>query len=59
MGTPWQYPEFAIEIGLENFTAKESLRLHVAAVHLGNYQYAYYLSKAYPEYYKKLTESKP
>jgi hypothetical protein len=48
--TPLQYASFTQDIGLENMTAKERFRAHVAAVYLGDKQYRYYVSRAYPEF---------
>ncbi len=52
--TPLQFPGFADDIGLENMSAKERFRAHVAQVYCGNRQYWYYVSKAYPDYFEKL-----
>ena len=53
-GTMFQFPAFADEIGLENMTAKERLRAHVAAVYCGDRQFWYYVSKAYPAYFEEI-----
>jgi len=53
MGSPIQYPKLVSDIGPENMNTKEKLRAHVASVYLGKKQFAYYLSKADPEYYEK------
>lgn len=52
--TPLQFSRVANDIGLENMSAKERFREHVAAVYLGNKQYWYYVSRAYPDYYENL-----
>ncbi len=52
--TPLQFSSFAHDIGLENMTAKERFRAHVAAVYCGNKQHWYYVSKAYPDYFEKI-----
>lgn len=57
--TPLQFPEFIHEIGLENLSAKERLRGHVAAVYLGQKQYSYYMDKVYSQDPGKKTKPKP
>ena len=48
--TPLQFSDFAYDIGLENMSAKERFRAHVAAVYCGNKQHLYYVANAYPDY---------
>ena len=55
--TPLHIPVYAKE--WEFGSAKEHLRAHVASVYLSDSQHAAYLSKAYPERWKKKLESGP
>ena len=52
--TPLQFSGFTHDIGLENMSAKERFRAHVATVYCGNKQHWYYVSKAYPDYFEEL-----
>ncbi len=57
--TPMEFGSFAMEIGLENMSSKEVLRAHIATLYLGKKELAYYIYKAYPNYYEnKLKQSK-
>ena len=53
--TPLQFPAFVREIGLENLSAKERLRSHVAAVYLGERAFSFFVYKSYPEELKRKT----
>jgi len=63
-GTPLSYPQLAYDIGLQNLTYKEKLRLHVASVYLGDSENYYYVTSEFPKYvetrnaYEKLKEGK-
>ncbi len=63
-GTPLSYPQFAYDIGLQNLTYKEKLRLHVASVYLGDSENYYYVTSEFPKYvemrnkYEKLKKEK-
>jgi hypothetical protein len=54
--TPLQFSRFAYDIGLENMSGKERLRAHIATIYCGNKQHWYYVSKAYPKYFKTLKQ---
>lgn len=56
--TPLLFSDFTNDIGLENMSAKERFRAHLAAVYCGNKQHWYYVSKAYPDYLEKLKQEK-
>jgi len=53
--TPFQFPGFVREMGLENLSAKERLRSHVAAVYLGERAFSFFVYKSYPEEFKRKT----
>lgn len=52
--TPLQFSVITDDIGMENMSAKERFRAHVAAVYCGKKQHWYYVSKVYPDYFEKL-----
>jgi len=54
--TPLQFSRLTHDIGFDKMTTKELLRSHLAAVYCGNKQYWYYVSTAYPEYYKEIKQ---
>lgn len=49
-----QFPHFAEDIGLEKMNAKERLRAHIAGLYLGEDEFVYYISKAYPAYFEEV-----
>lgn len=51
--TPLTYTNYVHQIGLNNMSAKERLRAHVASVYLSNRGNYYYVRNTYPELVKK------
>lgn len=56
--TPIMFSDFAYDIGLENMTAKERFRAHVAALYCRNKQHWYYVSVTYPDYFEALKQER-
>jgi 4-amino-4-deoxy-L-arabinose transferase-like glycosyltransferase len=53
--TPLQFPEFVLKMGLENLSAKERLRSHVASVYLGERAFSFFVYKSYPDEFEQKT----
>jgi len=52
---PLQFPEHVRELGIQNLTARERLRAHVAELYLGEKAFSVFMHKSYPEEFKGKT----